>query len=37
MKGRKTTVHLVESDRVLNLRVIGETIAEKIRKGEIQL
>ncbi len=31
MKNRKTVVHLVESKRVLNLRVIGATIAEKIK------
>ena len=37
MKERKMTVRLVESDRVLNLRIIGGVIAEKIRKGEIRL
>lgn len=32
MKNRKTVVHLVESERVLNLRVVGALIAEKIKK-----
>lgn len=33
MKNRKTVVRLVESEKVLNLRVIGATIAEKIRNN----
>lgn len=32
MKNRKTVIHLVESDKVLNLRVIAETISAKIKK-----
>lgn len=31
MKNRKTVVHLVESNKVLNLRVVGAMIAEKIK------
>ena len=31
MKNRKTVVHLVESNKVLNLRVVGAIIAEKIK------
>ena len=34
---RKMTVKLVERDEVLNLRILAETIADKIRKGEIKL
>ena len=37
MKKRKTVVHLVETEKVLNLRVIGVALAEKINKGEIRL
>ena len=33
MKNRKTVVHLVESKKVLNLRVIGAMVAEKIKKS----
>jgi hypothetical protein len=33
VKNRKTVVHLVESKKVLNLRVVGVMIAEKIKNG----
>lgn len=32
---RKTVVRLVESESALNLRIIGEMLAEKIKKGEV--
>ena len=35
--GRKTVVHLVEKDEVLNLRILSEVIAAKIKKGDIKL
>lgn len=31
MKKRKIVIHLVESEKVLNLRFIGEALANKIR------
>lgn len=34
---RKVTVKLVESNKVMNCRVIAETIARKINSGGIQL
>lgn len=36
-KERKVTVKLVESNEVLNFRIVAETIASKIRRGDIQL
>jgi hypothetical protein len=37
MKNRKTVVHLVESEKVLNLRLVSAIIAEKIKNGGIRL
>lgn len=34
---RKTVIHLVEKDEMLNLRVLSEIIAQKIKNGGIQL
>lgn len=34
---RKVTVRLVDSGRVMNPRIIAETIARKINDGRIQL
>lgn len=34
---RKVTVRLVESNKVMNPRIIAETIARKINDGRIQL
>ena len=31
MKKRKTVVHLVEKNEVLNLRILGAALAEKIK------
>lgn len=36
MKNRKTVVHLVESEKLLNLRVVGAMIAEKIKNGGVK-
>lgn len=30
---RKTVVHLVERNEVLNLRILGAALAEKIKQG----
>lgn len=34
---RKTVVHLIERETSINLRVMAETVARKIVKGEVQL
>lgn len=34
---RKVTVKLVDSGRVMNTRILAETIARKINDGRIQL
>lgn len=34
---RKTFVHLIERETSLNLRIMAETVARKIVRGDIQL
>lgn len=36
-KKRETVLHLVERNEVLNLRILSEVIAEKIKSGGISL
>lgn len=34
---RKTVVRLIESDEVLNVRLLANVIARKINKGDLEL
>lgn len=34
---RKTVIHLVEKDEMLNLRILSEIIARKIKNGGVKL
>ena len=33
---RKTVIRLIESENPMNLRIISEIVAERIKKGEVQ-